>query len=529
MHFPDLNNSVLTYILDAPLLNRDGSQDGNYRLDVVATDVMGNSKSYSYNLIYDTQVPTLVSTVPAANTSVRDLSEVVVKLNETASGIDFIQSAFVLKRIIGENQVEVPVNISSNGIDTATLTLLQPIALDGSDDGTYVIEVTPTDRAGNVGSAARREFYLVSQSQPHVRLIAPETGTVNSLGDITVQLVDYIGTGINFDSSTITVRTAQGQLVSQAEVVADEANNQLTWSTEAAIPKGSADGRYTISASFRDFSGVVISRSFNLNLDTQFPAITSVQVGTDALNSLSLDSTTDVTESFSHINIEFDATDVNFENTVITLADPDGNNVAARKSPDGEALLTLNFQSLAKLGTYTLTVTPIDNIGNVSASPFIYKFNLDVAVPIVTSVLIGGQSGAIVYVKGNVGEIVATIADTIGIGIAVGQGESNIVVTTDSGLPVPGITTINDENQLIWKPSVLPSDGSADGRYTVSVTPVDKAGRSGDVAYRAFVYDTQSPQITAAAPITLHQPISYMGDSLEQFQFSVEDVGPGTT
>ena len=524
--FPDQNNSVLTYILDAPLLNRDGSQDGNYRFDVVAADTLGNNKTYNFHLIYDTQVPTLVSTVPAANQSVKDLSEVVVKLNETTSGIDFVQSAFVLKRITGENQVEVPVNISSNGTDTATLTLLQPIALDGSDDGTYIIEVTPTDRAGNIGSVARREFYLVSQAQPQVKLITPETGTVNSLGDVTVQLVDYIGTGINFNASTISVQNAQGQIVPQAEVVADEANNQLTWSTEAAIPKGVADGRYTIYASFRDFSGVVIGQSFNLNLDTQFPAITSVQAGTDALNQLSLDSTTDVTESFSYINIEFDATDVDFENTSIALADPDGNDIIVRKNINGEALLTLNFQSLAKLGTYTLTVTPIDNIGNVSESTFIYKFNLDIAVPVVTSVLIGGQSGAIVYVKDDAGEIVATIADTTGIGIAVGQGESNIVVTTESGLPVPGITTLDDENQLIWRPSVLPSDGSADGRYTVFVTPVDKAGRIGDAAYRAFIYDTQSPQITAAAPIVLHQPISYMGDSLEQFQFSVEDVGP---
>ncbi len=524
--FPDLNNNVLTYILDDPLLNSDGSQDGSYRLNVKASDPLGNNQIYSFHLIYDTQVPTLVSTVPAANQSVQDLSQVVVKLNETTSGIDFVQSVFALKRNTGETQVEVPVNISSDGTDTATLTLLQPIALDGSDDGTYIIEVTPTDRAGNLGSVVRREFYLVSQARPQVKLLTPETGTVNSLGDITVELVGYIGSGINFDASTITVRNALGQIVPQAEVAADAATNQLTWSTETAIPKGTADGRYTITASFRDYSGVVIAQTFNLNLDTLSPSITSVQVGTDALNQLSLDSTIDVTEAFSHINIEFDATDVDFENTVVTLVDPDSNEIAARKSIDGETLLTLSFQNLAKLGSYTLTVIPIDNIGNVTASPFIYKFNIDIAVPVVTSVLIDGQSGAIVYVKGTAGEIIATIADTTGIGIAVGQGGSNIGVTSESGLPVPGITTIDDENRLVWRPSVLPSDGSADGRYTISVTPVDKAGRTGDVAYRAFIYDTQSPQITAAAPISLYQPISYVGDGLEQFQFSVEDVGP---
>ena len=73
---------------------------------------------------------------------------------------------------------------------------------------------------------------------------------------------------------------------------------------------------------------------------------------------------------------------------------------------------------------------------------------------------------------------------------------------------------------------MLPTDGSADGRYTVSIIPVDKAGRSGAVVNRHFIYDTQEPRITDATPVTLHQPVSYVGEGLTQFQFTVEDVGP---
>ncbi len=524
--FPDQNNNVLTYILNAPL-SRDGSQDGNYSLNVKAADPLGNFKIHSFNLIYDTQVPTLVSTVPAANQTVSNLSDVVVKLNEVTSGIDFVQSAFSLKRGDGENQVEVPIGISSNGTDTATLTLLQPIALDGSDDGTYIIEVTPTDRAGNSGAVVRRQFYLVSQIQPQVRLITPEIGTVNSLDDITVEITNYIGSGINFDASTITVRSVEGVLVPQAKVESDATNNRLTWSTEAAIPRnGTADGRYLITASFVDFSGKRFTQNFSLTLDTQFPSINTVNVGADSLLQLSLDSATTVTDSFSNLTVEFDGTDTDFENTVVSLTGPDGNAIAVHRSNDGGSLLTLNFQNLAILGTYTLTVTPRDNIGNVSETPFIYRFQLDIAVPVVTTVLIGGQSGAVVYVNGSAGEIVATLADTTGIGIAVGEGQSTIVVTSQVGLPVPGITTINSDNQLTWRPVALPDDGSADGQYTVAVTPVDKAGRTGDVVYRAFIFDTQAPRITAATPITLHQPVSYLGGGLMNFQFAVEDVGP---
>ena len=134
----DRENKILTYVLDEPIVSRDGSQDGRYTLNVRATDIAGNTKTYDYQLIYDTQIPTLVSTTPASNETVSALSQVQVKLDEKTSGIDFVESTFQLTR----DDTEVPVNVTSNGIDTLTLTLTKPIALDGSDDGTYAIEVT---------------------------------------------------------------------------------------------------------------------------------------------------------------------------------------------------------------------------------------------------------------------------------------------------------------------------------------------------------------------------------------------------
>ncbi len=525
--FPDRNNSVLTYILDAPLLKSDGSQDRNYTLNVKAADPLGNTKTYTYRIIYDTQVPTLASTVPVVNQTVSNLSQVVVKLNETTSGVNFVNSTFRLTHSTGETQVEVPVNMTSNGADTATLTLLQPIALDGSDDGTYTIEVTPTDLAGNMGAVVRRQFYLVSQTQPQVKLTAPSIGTVNSLDSVTVEIDNYIGSGINFDASTISVRNAQGLIVPQAKVESDATNNQLTWSTEATIPRnGTADGEYTITATFVDFSGRRFTWRFPLLLDTQFPAINKVQVITDPQQQLSHNSATNIAETFSQVTVEFDKTDIDFENTIVSLTGPDEAHIALHRSNDGDTVLTLNFPNLSQSGTYTLAVTPQDRIGNVSENPFVYRFRLDIGVPVVTTVLIDGQSSAVAYVNGTASDITATLVDTTGTGLAFGEGESSIVVTSVVGLPVPGITTTNVENQLVWRPIALPDDGSVDGRYTVAVTPVDKAGHTGDVAYRAFIYDTQVPRITAATPVTLHQPISYIGGSLTQFQFTIEDVGP---
>ena len=253
------------------------NQDGSYRLDIQFADTIGNTDSETFLLLYDTQLPTLVSTLPAANETVNNLSQIRVVLNETASGIDWTQSSFGLTRTVGGTEVEVPVNIRNNGTDTATLTVLEPIALDGSDDGTYSIEVIPTDRAGNVGATARREFYLVSQTRTEVRLTTPEETTVTDLETVVAALTNYIGTGVNANESTLTVTNPQGSVVPERRVETDTTNNLLTWSTDAVIPRdGTADGEYTITATFVDFSGKRFTEEFPVFLDTQFPAIERV-------------------------------------------------------------------------------------------------------------------------------------------------------------------------------------------------------------------------------------------------------------
>ena len=527
----------LTYILETPLTSRDGSQDGRYALNVQATDTLGNTETYRYQLVYDTQLPALVSTVPAANASVSELSEVEVVLNETTSGIDFIQSTFRLTRDVDGNAVEVPVNITSDSTGTATLTLAEPIALDGSDDGTYTIEISPTDLAGNVGVPVQREFYLVSQSRPEIRLTTPETTTVNNLTTVVAELSGYVGAGINFDTSVLSVRNPQGRLVAETELEHDEVNNLLTWNIETPLPRdGSADGEYTVTATFVDFIGRRLAQQFQILLDTQFPAIESVQVATDSQIGLSTDSITTVVEGFSEIVVTLEkaqeslGSGIDFANTGVTLTNPAGESILVNRLDDGENVLTLNFQALTELGEYVLSITPQDLAGNQSTAPFVYRLRVEVPLPTVSSVLISGKLGTIVYANGDSTNIVATFADLSEAGIDLDDGGSTITVTTETGLPAPGITTANeDTNQLTWTPIVLPTDGSADGRYTVTVTPKDKAGRQGDIVYRQFVYDTQEPRITAADPVSLNQPATYIGGTLiplQSLQFTVEDVGP---
>ncbi len=525
--FVDKNNARVTHVLEEPLV----SQDGRYRLDVQFADTLGNMDNETFHFLYDTQLPTVVSTFPAANQTVANLSRVQVVLNEVTSGIDFTQSVFRLTRSVGGSQTEVSVNITNNGMDTATLTVLEPIALDGSDNGTYAIEVTPTDRAGNIGASARREFYLVSQSQVEVRLTTPEVTTVSTLDSVVVELVGYIGPGVNLNGSTLTVTNPRGVVVPARRVETDAANNLLTWSTDAVIPRdGTADGEYTIAATFVDFGGRRFVREFQVVLDTQFPAVASVEVATDPERVLSRDRTTDITVGFSQITVTFEeafrTNDIDFSNTNVTLTDPDGESILINRFDNGRTVLTLNFRTLTQPGEYVLSIVPMDLTGNQSTAPFVYRFRIEIALPIVSSVLIDDKAGTIVYVNGESTEIVVTFVDTTGVGLDLGAGGSTITVTNESNLPAPGFTTSSEENQLTWVPIVLPTDGSADGRYTVTVTPKDKDGRQGETVYRQFIYDTQEPRVTAAVPVDLSQFVSYIGDRLTRLQISVEDVGP---
>ena len=202
----------------------------------------------------------------------------------------------------------------------------------------------------------------------------PETTTVNDLTTVVAELSGYIGAGIDFDASTLTVRDAQSRLVAQTELEHDEVNNLLTWNIETPLPRdGSADGEYTITATFVDFIGRRLTQQFQLLLDTQFPAIESVQVATDSQSELSTDSTTTVAEGFSQIVVTFEnaqegfVSGIDFINTNVTLTNSTGESISVNQSDDGQSVLTLDFQALTQLGEYVIAITPQDLAGNQSA------------------------------------------------------------------------------------------------------------------------------------------------------------------
>ena len=92
---------------------------------------------------------------------------------------------------------------------------------------------------------------------------------------------------------------------------------------------------------------------------------------------------------------------IDFINTGIALTNPAGENIVVNRTDNGQSSLTLDFQTQTQLGEYVLSISPQDLAGNQSTAPFVYRLQIDVPLPVVSSVRISGKLGTIVYANGD--------------------------------------------------------------------------------------------------------------------------------
>ncbi|MCH8290105.1 Ig-like domain repeat protein [Candidatus Poribacteria bacterium] len=488
---PEADANRMTLQLAVPLANRDGTQDGTYRIDVTHPDLAGNSQTRQFNFIYDTQVPVVVTTAPAQNETISALSSVTVVLSDSTSTVDFgATSVRLLKQ-----GAEIPTDISNNGADTIILTLSKPLATDGSDNDEYTIEIIPTDRAGNQAVLVQRRFFFTTQI-PELRLNIPPSNVgvlsnVNDLTAIEAQLFDYIGAGIDFGISTIEVKRADGTVVNAKSVEADNANNRLIWTIETALARdGSADGQYTASVTYTDFAGRIFTSDFVLTFDTQLPTIASTTPADGARVS-----------QLGAVVVKFGAelSGVDLAASQVQLLQPNGTAVGTNRSDNGIDQITLSVGVLpADLvsGVYTIEILPADRAGNIAGSPLQIGFTLTSREPTVT--LLAPATPAF----NQFNQITAALQNYVGPGIDFNRPETTIQVTNSTGQPIAAQSVgSNDVDQLTWTiATALPRDGSVDGTYAVDVSFVDRAGATFQNTF-TLTFDSLPPTIVNTSPV----------------------------
>ena len=529
-----LDNGQTTLTLNFGAL----TQVGEYILSISPQDLIGNQSTapFVYRFRIDLALPTVSSVLIGGK------ADGIVYLNNSATqivatfadptgvGLDLGEGGSTIV-VTNADGLPAPGITTSNGKNQLRWI---PIVLpdDGSADGRYTVAVTPRDRTGRQGEIIYRQLIYDTQ-EPRVtaatpiELNQPVTYVGGTLTQLQFSVEDVGPAGLDLETQRVELLAANGVPVA-GTLTADEISNQLYFTLDAPFPRdGSADGEYPVKFSLVDKSGNRLDAERKLIYDSQVPRLSSVMINTDSPMELLPQRLTEILEPISNITFQFEeATRVDFVNTVITLVGPNGESIPLTLEDNGKSRLIANFLDTHQVGVYSLSVTPRDVAGNVAPGAINYRFALSLTLPRVSSVVISEQTGDVAYV--NAGNVVinVTFFDPNDTGLAFDDEGSSIVVTSASGVVVPGQTQVNGVDQLMWKPISLPADGSVDGRYTVEITPVDKIGRRGDVISRQFIYDTESPRIAASSPLMLNEPVSYISGDFRQFVFTIEDVGP---
>ena len=480
----DEDDNTLELRLTQPLERRNGSQDGTYRIQVRLTDKAGNTQTEVFDIVYDTQVPTIVSTTPAENEIISSLSQVSILLEDSESGIDFSNTAVRLLR----SGSEVRVDDRHNGTDTVSLTLPEPLAIDGSEEDEYVIEITPVDRANNAGATVQRRFFVASR-MPEIRLNTPTETRINNLTTIDVQLFDYIGPELDFSESKSTVTVSRNGIIVEAKpLITDEENARLVWTIDGALSRdGSADGEYTINVQYTDLIGKTFREDFILTFDSQPPAITdpSRPRAANPLATERIEVELEVTDDFEGVQGSgFDATTSTFE-----LFDANGARIDGAQTDDGTGRFSFRSSVLPEGGMYTLVVTLVDRAGNRSIPQ---RFIYDAEAPTIEAVRHIELTATMSNVSEFLKQVEATVSD---VGTGIDFNRSLIQLLNAAGDVVPGTPYHDDEATIGWElDTPLTREGNFDGLYSLHVSAIDKAGYVEEDTF-LLRYDTQVPII----------------------------------
>ena len=564
----DDNTTTVWWQLQTPL-KRSGEDDGLYAVVVKAVDKAGNAKDTTFQVRYDTQAPTVrtiqgvavaievgnnlgqgrgepenppgnagnanggdgtainISTGPVPSLVGRPIHQLRIALSDGGgSGVDLTNTSVEL---LSPNGAPVGTTPQDDGVQTVFLSF-NPLRADGTDDGRYTIRVTPTDLAGNTfTSPLEFQFSYGTQKPEVVSTQPPEFAYISELTRVSASLLDHSGEGIDLERSTIRLQGPDGVLVNGRQEGSEGDTPTLVWALNSPPPRdGSDDGRYTTVLTIFDRAGNQLETEKQFVYDTQIPQVARVVADTVPVTVLPTEGPVSVSTPFTEITMTLQdaGSGVDFGGTTVRLLAPDDNQIGFNASDDGNTVLTISFAPLRDIGAYTLEITPRDLAGNTSGHPLTYRFNLNLARPRVAEVTIGGQSAPVDFVN-QLDEITAVLVDASGDGdLDLTPDGSTITVTGPSGESIDGEQDASGAAQLRWRPTRIPTDGTADGKYTITVTPRDLVGRTGGVARHQVTLDTQAPEVGAISPSALRQPVPYIGEQITLITVQVLDQGP---
>lgn len=478
----DANGNVVQTLM--PMVDAQGNwaidasalPDGTYTVTAIATDAANNvSTPASINMTVDTMAPALMLATPGDNDQTNDTTPTIAGTSE--AGLS------VAVRVLDANGQEVfsasvPVDAQGNwSVESSALP-----------EGSYTVEASTTDAAGNTTSAGPNSF-VVDVTEPGVTLDAPVDNTTTS--DARPGAIGSSEAGANI---TVTILDNNGNVVQTLSTTADNAGQ---WS---ATPNADlTDGTYTYSVEATDAAGNTSSDGpVTVNIDTTSPAIAITSPQDGASTAQVRPAIEGSSDANANVVVEVRDAQNNVVFTQTVVADAQGNWSATPTSDLAD-------------GNYTVTAQASDAAGNMSSASSGFTVNTNAPSLAITAPTNGATTNQ-------------TQPDITG--TTEPNAQVNVVISDAQGNPIETLVAVADA-QGNW--SVTPSAALADGQYTAAATVTNAEGTSSN-ASTTFDVDTSAPALTLTTPADNSQTnddtpeISGMGEAGQTVNVIIKDA-----
>jgi hypothetical protein len=415
------------------------SQDGQYVLQLTATDAAGNVGSATMTLTWATAKP-VVSAGPNKTTN--------VAFTQTGTVND------VLAVTLQWSQVSGPGTITF-GTPTALSTTVA-----ASQDGQYVLQLAATDAAGN--TTANTMTLTWATAKPVVSAgpnktsngAFTQTGTVNDVLAVTLQWSQVSGPGT------------------------------ITFGTPTAISTtvaASQDGQYVLQLATTDAAGNTAASSMNLTWDTAKPVVSA---GANQTYGIQFTQTGSVSDSLP-VTVQWSQ-----------LSGPGTVTFGTPASPVTTLTASTN-------GQYVLQLAATDSAGNTAAGTMTLTWDT------VKSVVSAGANQTYGISFSQTGTVTDSLPVTVQWSQVSGPGTINF------GTPTSLTTQVS---------------ASKDGLYVLQLTATDSAGNVAS-ATMTLTWDTVKPVVSAGTNQVTNGTITITGSASDilglTYQWS-QASGPGT-
>jgi len=314
---------------------------GANSLSVTVADSAGNTSTATGNFTVDTVAPQVsVEALTGDN-----------RINAAESG--------ELQTLSGSGEVGDRITVTLNG-ETYTTTVggtgswsidLPANALTALTNGSYPLQVTSTDTAGNSTTVTRT--IEVDLTAPAVSVNPVSDGVINAAESGQPLVVTGSGEAGNVISVELN-GTAFSAVVGT--------NGQWTLTIPGTYVAGVADGSYTLNVTATDPAGNTSSTSTPLAIDTGVPAI--------FVSNVTANNIVDGAEQQVAQIISGTVTNAEAGNTVIVTLNGESYTTMVQAGSPGSWQVELPASALSGLanGSYTLTVSITDQAGNTGSS-----------------------------------------------------------------------------------------------------------------------------------------------------------------